>query len=146
MKVVIDTNVLLSAALRDRDPEAVIRYVAVTPGVEWVVSDPIVAEYHDVLRRPRFGLAPDVIAEWLSLIGRVTTLITVVPEIAFPRDPKDAPFLACAVAARADFLITGDHDFENAGRIGPTIIISVSRFRRLIEESGPLPPAAKNGD
>jgi len=38
MKVLIDTNVLVSAALRNKDPEAVILFVASKPDIEWVVS------------------------------------------------------------------------------------------------------------
>lgn len=35
-------------------------------------------------------------------------------EIDFPRDRKDAKFIACALAAQANFFITGDHDFSEA--------------------------------
>jgi predicted nucleic acid-binding protein len=38
MKVIIDTNVLVSSALKDKDPEAVILFVASHPNVQWIVS------------------------------------------------------------------------------------------------------------
>jgi len=38
MKVVIDTNVLVSAILKDKDPEAVILFIAGSPDIEWLVS------------------------------------------------------------------------------------------------------------
>ena len=53
MKVVIDTNVVVSAALRDRDPEAVILRVAGRPGWKWIVSPDILAEYREVLQRDK---------------------------------------------------------------------------------------------
>ena len=37
MKVLIDTNVLVSAALRDKDPEAVILFIAARPDWQWIV-------------------------------------------------------------------------------------------------------------
>jgi predicted nucleic acid-binding protein len=45
MKVIIDTNVVVSAALRDKDPEEVVWFVAKQPDVEWVVSQEILNEY-----------------------------------------------------------------------------------------------------
>jgi predicted nucleic acid-binding protein len=45
MKVVIDTNVLVSAALKDKDPEAVILFIVARSDFEWVVSPEILAEY-----------------------------------------------------------------------------------------------------
>ena len=47
MKVVIDTNVLVSAALRDRDPEAVILFIVARADFEWIVSPEILVEYKD---------------------------------------------------------------------------------------------------
>jgi hypothetical protein len=47
-------------------------------------------------------------------------------EVDFPRDRKDAKFLACAIAAGADFFITGDADFNEAQTLLNTTIISLS--------------------
>lgn len=44
MRVIIDTNVLVSAALRDRDPETVILFVAEHPDFQWLISDAILEE------------------------------------------------------------------------------------------------------
>ena len=56
MKVVIDTNVLLSAALKDRDPETVILYIVSHPDFCWIASKEIIAEYRDVLSREKLAL------------------------------------------------------------------------------------------
>ncbi len=56
MNVVIDTNIVVSAVLKDRDPEAIIRFVIDHPQYEWIASRDILAEYADVLRRPKFRL------------------------------------------------------------------------------------------
>ena len=45
MRVVIDTNVLVSAALKDRDPEAVITWVVAHPDWLWLATPEILAEY-----------------------------------------------------------------------------------------------------
>ena len=46
----------------------------------------------------------------------------------FPRDPKDAPFLAAALAAQADFLVTGDKDLLHAKGVVATRIVTVAEF------------------
>lgn len=131
MKVVIDTNVLVSAALRNRHPQAVIEWILAQPEWEWVVSPEILREYNEVLARPRFGLPEILRMRWRELLARSTTLIEAAA-MDFPRDQQDAPFLACAVAAGADYLVTGDHDFTEARKLLTTTILSVSMFKKLV--------------
>jgi len=66
------------------------------------------------------------------LIQDSTKLIDVSIEIDFPRDQKDAKFIACALSANADFLITGDRDFTEVQSLENTLIISVPLFAELI--------------
>jgi putative PIN family toxin of toxin-antitoxin system len=132
MKVVIDTNVLVSAVLKGRVPRAVIEFIFDNPDWEWIVSLEIVAEYKEVLSRPKFKLTDEVRTSWFEIIDTFATLIDVNVSIDFPRDRKDAKFLACAVAAEADFLITGDSDFNQAQTLLNTTIISVSLFNKLV--------------
>lgn len=132
MKVLIDTNVLISAALRDRTPEEVILYVASQVDYSWIVSNAILTEYRSVLRRPRFALPESILVRWDTIFDAFTTVIDVPMLADFPRDQGDAKFIACAVASGADFLITGDRDFEEARKLMTTTILSVSAFKRLL--------------
>ena len=77
MKVVIDTNVLVSAVLKNRDPEAVILFVVERNDFEWIVSPEILTEYKDVLSRPKFGLPTDIQQRWFGLLDSLTTMIDV---------------------------------------------------------------------
>ena len=132
MKVVIDTNVLVSAALRDRGPERVILFLAEHPELEWVVSDEIMEEYVEVLARPKFALPDPLLRRWLRVLESLTTRVEVDERLEFPRDRKDAKFLACALSAGADFLVTGDRDFEQAKRLMTTTIVSVAVFEKNV--------------
>jgi len=120
MKVVIDTNVLVSAAWRDKSPEAVVIWIANQDDWEWIVSREILVEYQEVLRREKFNLSVEVIEKWDYILTNLTTLVDVNIEVEFPRDQKDAKFLACALAADADYLITGDADFGEALKLTQT--------------------------
>lgn len=132
MKVIIDTNVLVSAAIADRNPEAIILFVISNPNFEWIVSQEILREYKEVISRPRLKLNQEQKQRWNNLIDVATSLIDVRVEIDFPRDRKDAKFLECTIAAEADFLITGDADFSEAQSFIDTPIVSVALFKKLV--------------
>ncbi|MEH1848841.1 MAG: putative toxin-antitoxin system toxin component, PIN family [Nostoc sp.] len=132
MKVIIDTSIVVSAVIADKNPETVILFVIANSAFEWVVSAEIIAEYKDVLKRPRLKLTEAQYERWVYLIDSVTTLIDVDVEVDFPRDRKDAKFLACAIAAGADFFITGNADFNEVQTLLNTTIISLSLFKRLV--------------
>ncbi len=101
---------------------------------EWIVSQAILEEYNEVLARKKFNLSPEVLQKWRGMFEHFTTKIETDIEIDCPRDQKDAKFLECALAAEADYLITGDKDFEEAQKLVQTTIISVSQFKKLIME------------
>jgi uncharacterized protein len=132
IRVIIDTNVLVSAVLRGRAPQAVILFVAEQPDFEWVASDAIVREYKTVLSRPKFGLPPTLLQRWFTMIDTLTTLVSVTSKVDLPRDPKDAKFLECALDAQAHYFITGDLDFTGAQKLVQTTILSVTLFQRLV--------------
>ncbi len=132
MKVVVDTSVLISAAFRDRTPEEVILFVTGQDAFHWIVSGEILAEYREVLSRPKFDLSEEILNHWIEILESSTVEIDVDLEIDFPRDRKDAKFIACALAAQANFFITGDHDFNEAQQMMNTAIISVSLFKRTV--------------
>ena len=135
MKVVIDTNVLVSAAWRDKSPEAVVVWVTHQEDWEWIISREILDEYREVLRREKFKLSPEITEKWDYIVTNLTTLIDVNIGVDFPRDQEDAKFLACALAAEADYLITGDADFSEAQKLTKTTIISVSMFKKLMMDN-----------
>lgn len=129
MRVVIDTNILVSAVLRDRLPERVLRWCLANDSVSWLVSPAILAEYLEVIQRPRFGLTLEVIDWWANLLIIDTVMTRELPPPDFLRDPKDAPFLACAGGCGADYLITGDGDFTEARKLIPGVqIVTLREF------------------
>ena len=138
MKVIIDTNILISAVLKDRDPELVIQFVVDSPEFEWVVSPDILAEYKAVLSRPKFRLTPTVMEQWFDLLETCPTVVQVDLTIAFPTDPGDAKFLACSLVTNADFLITGDRDLTDlttGESLMDTAIVTVASFKALFCDS-----------
>ena len=132
MKVVIDTNVVISAVLKDRKPEEVILFIMRHPEFQWVASMAILEEYVDVLQRPKFDLPMRIVEKWQAVFDDAIMIVEVEEQVDLPRDPKDAPFLTCAHATGAEYLVTGDKDFEEAYKLGKTTVLSVSQFLRLV--------------
>ncbi len=130
MKIVIDTNVLVSAAFRDRLPESVILWILARPEWDWIASNRIIEEYKSVLKRPKFSLSLSQLEYWQELIDESVMPVSESLEIDFPRDRKDAKFLACAIANQADVLLTGDRDFEEAEMYSG--IMRISDFNRIV--------------
>ena len=126
---------LVSAILRGRNPRAVIQFIIDASDYSWMVSPEILTEYKEVLNRPKLKLKPEIIAEWGEVLDTVPILVDVELEVDFPRDRKDAKFIACAKTVNADFLITGDRDFTEAKILGKTRIISVSLFKELFVDT-----------
>ena len=112
MKIIIDTNVIISAILKGRTPRQVIQFIIDSDDCDWLVSLEILSEYREVLSRPKFKLSEVIVKEWFDIFETATQLVKVDLSIDFPRDRKDAKFLACAMVSKADFLVTGDRDFE----------------------------------
>ena len=130
MIVIIDTNVVVSAVIRDWLPQRVIEEIVSRDDWFWVVTRQIEAEYRELLSRPKFNLTTSIQQDWLTLIEAATISFEPDTEIQFPRDPRDMPFLAAALASEADYLITGDKDFSEAQHLINCRIISVAEFAR----------------
>jgi putative PIN family toxin of toxin-antitoxin system len=135
VKIVVDTNVLVSAILKDRVPEDVLLFIIATPDIEWVGSEEILTEYKEVLGRKKFHLPKELLKDWFDLLDDSITILPISLEIEFPRDLKDAKFIACALNAEAGLLITGDKDFVEAEKMMNTTILSVAMFKKAVMDS-----------
>ena len=106
--VVLDTNVVVSGHLKEGGPEAAVLQLVYARRVQLRVSEPILSEYADVMRRPKFGFAPARVGEFLERVRGVAQLV--IPRVAITvcKDPDDNTFLECALAGRADAIVTGN--------------------------------------
>lgn len=109
MKVVIDTNVLVSALLFDGTPN---RFVALWKNnrVAPLVSTDIMVEYLRVLAYPKFRLTGKEISHLLmhEILPWFETVATPEGASFVPADPADDKFIWCALAGDAEYIISGD--------------------------------------
>ncbi len=108
IRVVIDTNVVVSAMLRSGGlPEAVF-ILAMSGQVQSFISEPIFSEYEGVLRRPRLAIDPEKVTIALARIRAAASFVRPATKVTAARDPDDNIFLECAETAQAHYLVTGN--------------------------------------
>ena len=119
MRIVVDTNVIVSAFLWGGVPRRLLDAVE-AQRIELFTSRALIAELEDVLSREKFA-AQLRRTRFTSafLLARYTQLATLIapPKVTAPelRDPDDAHVLACALAARAETIVSGDADLHALG-------------------------------
>ncbi len=110
MRVVVDTNVFVSAALKDKSVPALAVHLVARHGV-LLKSAATERQLIDVLARPYLAalIAPAARAWLVSLLAQAE-LVAIGEHIAACRDPTDDKFLDLAVNGRADLIVSGDAD------------------------------------
>ena len=133
MKVMIDTNVIISSALNPTGFVARSFYKALMSPFEAVVCDYIIDEVH---RKFQEKFPKDIV----NLEAFLYNALQTIEVIATPneesiaeksiRDIKDRPIIRAAIASNVDYLLTGDKDFLESTITRP-IIINSTDFMKL---------------
>lgn len=129
IKAVIDTNVWISSLLASGPPRAIVQALARNE-FTLITADELVDEFVRVASREKFAaLITKENAEVLLLMIEEKAIYTNVSAVpALSRDPKDDVYLACAKAANADYLVTGDRDLLVLKEHSGTRIVTPAEF------------------
>ncbi len=131
LRLVIDTNVVVSAALKPEGLQRTVVLLAMAKPAHWYVSTPILSEYALVLARPELKIRRKLRQQLLQLIKNHTRIVPPSRLAQITSDPADNIFVECADAARADYLVTGNQrHFPKFWK--NTKIISSSEFLSVI--------------
>jgi len=108
LRLVVDTNIVVSAALKPEGLQRTVILLAITKPARLYVSTAIFAEYRDVLSRPELQIRKGLRHQLLQMIKRRAHRVTPARRLQVTSDPADNIFLECADTARADYLVTGN--------------------------------------
>ena len=108
LRLVIDTNVLVSAAIKPAGLQRTVFLIAISKPARLYVSHPIFEEYSEVLARPELRIRKGLRLQFLQLIKNQGHTVIPTRQLEATTDPADNIFLECADAARADYLVTGN--------------------------------------
>jgi putative PIN family toxin of toxin-antitoxin system len=136
VRIVIDTNVLLSALLWHGGPHALFEKVR-TGTVELMMSHALMEELAEVITRPKFASilqrttrTPERILNELRALAEMVAASPLPQPVC--RDPDDDVVLACALAAQADLIVSGDDDLLVLKTFRGIPIVSASDALRRI--------------
>ena len=108
MRVVLDTNILVSACWKPEGLEAHVTNLAIAGQLTACVSTEVLAEYRDVLSRRKLTAITSRAQEILAALERTALSVQSTSRITASIDDDDNRFLECAAAAGAEYLITGN--------------------------------------
>ena len=135
MRVVVDTNVLVSGIFWAEGPPAQIIQAWLSGKVTVIASQEILDEYRGIIGRLSQRKKTDV----SKLLERLLMLVHFVLPTGLPQpicsDEDDDKFLAAAHAGRAKYLVTGDHALLKVKRFRKTLVISPFTFCRTLRLS-----------
>jgi len=129
MKVLVDTNVLISAFVFGGNAERVLEKVLALGDV--VCSVFILDELTRVLTK-KFAVPAEKVTRILDTLNQIVVMIepnSPLPDVC--RDPDDSNILQLAASSNADFIVTGDKDLLTLGAFGRTQIVSPATFLQM---------------
>ena len=108
MKIVLDTNVLVSGLLTPFGSSGEIVRLVFSGELLLCIDARILSEYQDVLHRPKFNFNKDHIGILIEFIKQFGLFISSSPLKKRLPDPNDEPFLEVAIAGRVRSIVTGN--------------------------------------
>ena len=135
MRIVLDTNVLVSGLLSPYGPPGeIVRLVAIG-NLNLCYDARILGEYREVLLRPAFPFSIDQVAMLLNQVETNGHLIGTRPLPKSLPDRDDEVFLAIALAGRAEYLVTGNlRHYPAKSRQGVKVVLP-ARFLELYRKN-----------
>lgn len=131
LKVVFDTNILVSAWLWEGNESKLIE--SVEEGIiHGYSSEQLIEELCRTLRYPRFDLSQDDVA---SIRGYYLLLFKIVrpkQTIIILEDPEDNRVLECALEAEADYVVSGDHHLLSFGEFRGIKIVKAAELLKVL--------------
>lgn len=140
MRVVADTNTVISALLWGGPPAAVLA-AAREERITLCSSAALIAELEDVLAREKFATrisqVGSAVADLISGYRALVTLVRAAALTPTARDPDDDQVLACALGAQAEIIVTRDRDLLDLGSFRNIRILAAHQALAVIN---PPPP------
>ncbi|MBD2113071.1 MULTISPECIES: putative toxin-antitoxin system toxin component, PIN family [Cyanophyceae] len=135
LRVVLDTNVLISALVFKQGILATLRQTWQGKGFTPLVSRATVTELIRVLAYPKFRLSKteqeELLADYLPYCNVIPMQLEL-PAVPDCRDLFDVPFLQLALVGQADYLVTGDRDLLSLTALFEIPIVNAEQFLAIL--------------
>ena len=133
MKIVLDTNVLISGIFWGGHPKKILEMV-VKGTVKLYATESIVKEYFRIIEK--IGKKnPSIVNEWKMLLLDLLNIVEATEEISICRDEYDDMFIECAVACGAKYIVSGDEDLLVLEKYREIQIITPKKYLEMKNET-----------
>ena len=137
MRLILDTNVLVSANIQRSYPYFIVDLIFADPNLELCFSEELFTEYVDVLNREKFAKFPNFHSRAQILLSDIRTFgfqFTTNTKVEIIKDEPDNRLLELAETCKAQYLVTGNtNDFTMTEHKG-TKIVSPKEFFEIINK------------
>ena len=135
MKLVLDTNIFISAFYWGGNPQKVIERII--EGIdELYISNEILNEVAEVMTRPKFKSGAVIIDRYIKTIEKVGKKVFITGEIkGICRDKTDDDKIECGIIGNVDYIITGDDDLLILGNYKDIEIVTVKKYLEIINSA-----------
>ena len=127
MKIVIDTNVIVSGIFFNGKPRDLLKE-CFDEKYEIICTEEIFLEYIKTIEKLTEKYNKNIAKEMIPILLSNLTIIKNINNGKYSRDPDDDKFINCAKSADADYVITGDNDLLVLEIVDGIRIITVSDF------------------
>jgi len=127
MRVVIDTNVIISALFYGGLPNAVLELVA-NDKIQHIASEEIIAEYKEMVEKIACKTSVSNKTTALNILLSKMELIYTTSDIKICRDPDDDKFINCAIDGKCKYIVSGDKDLLVLKNFEDIEIMTVREF------------------
>ena len=130
MRIVLDTNVLISALLFGGNPRTILDQV-LRGEVVLCLSESILSELATVLQRPKFGFSHVIVNQIITELSAVSEFVLPTNKIQeIEADEADNRVLECAAEASVDYIVSGDVHLLEKKKYGSIQIVNPQQFLR----------------
>ncbi|MDD3792754.1 MAG: putative toxin-antitoxin system toxin component, PIN family [Candidatus Bathyarchaeota archaeon] len=130
-RIVVDTNVLVSALIKKGKPLSLVQRLLEKHTV--VLSSQMLAELADVLSRDKFTITNAQIDLFISLLLRKSTVTSVSGNLnVISEDPDDNIVLLTAINGKADYIVSGDKHLLSLRKFEGIAIVTISQMLEIL--------------
>ena len=132
MKVVLDTNILISALGWVGNPNTIVR-LAVDKKIKLAISMDIIEEFKETAREPEFKFSEEDISDFIEAMMGVAELVMPTEKLEIIKnDLSDNRILECASEAKTDYIVTGDQHLLELREFRGIKILKAKQFLDIL--------------
>lgn len=133
LRIVLDTNVMISAIIRNGKPRKLFK-LGINGKYRILMSREILDEFSEVLQRPKFKTTVDEVTNIVSALVKSSENVTIKSNLkVIAGDPDDDIMINTAYDGKVDYIVSGDPDIKSLRNFKGVKIVSVDEVLKILD-------------